>query len=98
MVAEYVGRGTWYARSIKSPIKEDLFSAMHFGLVIVTIWSVMLFFAPSYFSELLNSSWIALPLFLCIGFVAGYVFGISIEKPLHDGSEDESIETYSAST
>ena len=98
MVTECVGRGSWYARNINSPIKEGAFSAVHFGLVIVTIWFVLLLFAPSYLSELPESTWIALPAFLGIGFVCGSIFGSSIEKPLFDESDDESIETEPTST
>ncbi|MBN2229644.1 MAG: hypothetical protein JW779_08605 [Candidatus Thorarchaeota archaeon] len=86
-------RGLWYANNINSPVKEGLFSAMHFGLVIVTIWSVLLLFTPSYFLEVLESYWIALPAFVIIGFVIGSIFGINIENPLHDESEDESTGT-----
>jgi hypothetical protein len=98
MVTEWGGHGSWYAKNISSPAKEGLFSAMHFGLVIVTIWSVTLLFAPSYFPEFLESTWIALPAFLSIGFVCGSAFGISIENPLHDENEDESTETEPTTT
>ncbi|NWF96568.1 MAG: hypothetical protein HXY34_10555 [Candidatus Thorarchaeota archaeon] len=93
LVTERGGRGLWYARNINSPAKEGLFSAMHFGLVVLTTWSVMLLLAPSFFPHVLESTWISLPALVCVGFVCGSVFGISAESPLHDGSENESTET-----
>ena len=93
LITEWNGRGSWYARNITNPISEGLFSALHFGLVIVIPCIMILVVSPSYFPEFLESTLISLPTFLCIGFICGSVFGINFDKPPHDEREDEISQT-----
>jgi hypothetical protein len=88
--SEPENRGSWYERNVNSLGRRALFSVGHFALAILIIWFVMVLFAPSYFPELLGSTWIALPMFICMGLFVGILSDPDLKNRYYDGHEDTS--------
>ena len=70
-IAEPSELGSWYANNITGNASAMLFSTVLYGLVPLSFGFTVFIPAPLDFPALLDFTWMALPIFLAIGFVAG---------------------------
>ena len=70
-ITEPSGLGSWYANNITGYASAIVYSIAHFGPTLLSLWFTVLMLAPLEFPALLDATWMALPLFLALGFMVG---------------------------